>query len=172
MGQRVFQNLRSLRTLAQLTHLSQETAVSASLAAARAELAAVLDKVKTLQHDVAHTPIAQQSVQDLVDCEAAEPLVSHQVPAQHTSSYPFVLNCSSLGKLHRVVPYSPGTPHHLWRTRCSWFFARHAGDYSLEAHIPENTSRCLKCFKDFSPQAQQGSDTSSSSSSSTESSPR
>ena len=152
--------------LAQLTHLSQETAVSASLAAARAELAAVLEKVKTLQHDVAHTSIAQQSVQDLVDCEAAEPLISHQVPASHSSSYPFVLNCSSLGKLHRVVPYSPGTPHHLWHTRCSWFFARHAGDYSLEASIPENTNRCLKCFKDFSPQAQQGRDTSSSSSSS------
>ena len=155
--------------LAQLTHLSQETAVSASLASARAELAAVLEKVKSLQHDVAQVPLARQQVQDLADCEAAEPLVQHQVQHGSTSSYPFVLNCSSLGKLHRVVPYSPGTPHHLWHTRCSWFFARHAGDYSLEARIPENTQKCRKCFKDLSPKAQSVHDTSSSSSSSSES---
>ena len=155
--------------LSQLTHLSQETAVSASLAAARAELSAVLDKVKTLQHDVAQVPLAHQQVSDLADCEAAEPLVSHQVPASNHTSYPYVLNCSSSGKLHRVVPYSPGTPHHLWHTRCSWYFARHAGDYSLEAAVPENTITCRKCFRNSSPSAHQGSDTSSSTSSSSES---
>ena len=155
--------------LSQLTHLSQETAVSASLASARAELSAVLEKVKTLQHDVAQGPLAQQHVQDLVDCEAAKALIPNQPSATAQSNYPFVLNCSPAGKLHRVVPYSPGTPHHLWHTRCSWYFARHAGDYSLEAAIPEHTITCRKCFKP-SPKAHQDSDTSSStSSSSTES---
>ena len=150
--------------LSQLTHLAQETAVNTSLATARAELQSLLQAIKSLEKDVATTSLKQQSVEVLADCEAANTLMQPP-PVDQTPT--FVLNTAPSGKLHRVMPFDRDTPHYLWHTKCSWYFARHQIDYSLVTEIPPGYPKCMKCFRSL--KAQQSSETSSSNSSSSES---
>ena len=132
-----------------------------SLAAARAELAAILAKVPDSANRTATTDFTAQKIEVLADCEAANTLVPDvPVPACPL----FVVNLAPDGKVHKVGRSGPHLPHYLWRAACSWPFARHHADYDLTDTRPTDRKLCAKCFK--LPKTKESDEESSSSSSS------
>ena len=147
--------------LSQLFGLAQEATLQTSLAAARAELAAILAKVPDSANRTATTDFTAQKIEVLADCEAANTLVPDvPVPACPL----FVVNLAPDGKVHKVGRSGPHLPHYLWRAACSWPFARHHADYDLTDTRPTDRKLCAKCFK--LPKTKESDEESSSSSSS------
>ena len=147
--------------LSQLFGLAQEATLQTSLAAARAELAAILAKVPDSANRTATTDFTAQKIEVLAECEAANTLVPDvPVPACPL----FVVNLAPDGKVHKVGRSGPHLPHYLWRAACSWPFARHHADYDLTDTRPTDRKLCAKCFK--LPKTKESDEESSSSSSS------
>lgn len=145
--------------------LAKESTLSASLAAAKAELSSLLHKAREHIQPLPSKPLPRQPVEDLVDCEASAGLMDPPLPTMATDM-PFVLNRTRNGKVHKVAvaTRSPSLSHRLWRARCHWYFARCQADYQLAEQFPEGSAECAKCFNH--PRRQRHEESSSSSSSS------
>ena len=143
-GSNVFQQYVRDAPLSQLQGLAQEATLKSSLAAARAELSALLAQARSAPTLQASSGLKSQPVTCMADCESAAQLTPQS--ASQTACK-FVINRATHGKVHKVSNNDKYTPHHMWHTHCFWHFARCSADYSLTDHFPEGGSECAKCFK-------------------------
>ena len=141
-GSEIFKQYVRDAPLEQLHSLAQEVSLKASLAAAKAELTAILETTREAQ--AVHTCLAKQPVSSYMDCEAAAQ-IEPPVPPPATNDIIYVRNRAQRGKVHLGDRHGDTLPHYLWRTKCSWYFARGAADYAL---LPEEPAgpKCSKCF--------------------------
>ena len=141
--------------LSQLHGLAQEASLHPSLAAARAELAQLLQACEDAKR--ATSSIASQPVQCFLDCKAANAVAPLPTPA--TTRY--VVNQDPKGKVHLAARVSDDIPHYLWRTKCHWPFAHRSADYTIVEQAPDRP-RCAKCFKPIPNMSEESSSSSSS----------
>ena len=148
--------------LQQLHSLAKEASLTTSLAAARAELSAILSQAQNCSPPAAAVSLRNQSVDCLADCEAAVDIAPQ---SEQPASVEFVINRSAYGKIHKVACSGPTRPHYLWCTQCNWYFARGHADYALASQADPDKPECNKCFKPKQQKLDDESSTSSSSSS-------
>ena len=142
--------------------LAKEASLTTSLAAARAELSAILSQAQNCSPPAAAVSLRNQSVDCLADCEAAVDIAPQ---LEQPPSVEFVINRSAYGKIHKVACSGPTRPHYLWRTQCNWYFARGHADYALASQADPDKPECNKCFKPKQQKLDDEPSTSSSSSS-------
>ena len=121
--------------LASLHTLASETAISASIAAAKRELRALVHSSSPVLEDPKQViPVSDDMIQE------AEP--GQEPPLSETE---YVCNSAAGGKLHVVsVKGEDFHPRH-WRTRCGWYFGRGLTNYSVHTQIPPGKP-CKVCM--------------------------
>jgi hypothetical protein len=139
--------------IANLSHLAQETSLQASLAKARAELAAIVTSIQSLRDSSAELPpnaivqakeVLPLTLSDLTDGEAAQeivPLPLPPAPARHV----FVTNeessCTHVARVHGALVHPS-----QWRSHCGWRFGRTATRTSICESKPDIVVHCDRCW--------------------------
>ena len=139
--------------IANLSHLAQETSLQASLAKARAELAAIVTSIQGLRDSSAELPpnaivqateVLPLTLSDLTDGEAAQEIVPLPLPPA-PASHVYVTNedssCTHIARVHGALVHPS-----QWRTHCGWRFGRTTARTSICESKPDIVVRCDKCW--------------------------